>query len=73
MISFQDLDHGGLLTGFQNLVEKPKLAENVVSLLNKVLENKYSTSKSVEVQDLLIWNLWPDIIKIFGKSFKCFT
>ena len=70
MCTFQDLDDTGLLKGFQGLVEKPSVAENVVSLLNKVLDNKYSTSKGIQVQELLTWNFWPDIIKIFGENLK---
>ena len=66
----QDMDDTGLLTGFQGLVEKPNVAENVVSLLNKVLDTKYSTPKRIQVKELLTWNFWPDIIKIFGESFK---
>ena len=68
----QDLDDTGL-TGFQKLVENPNVTKNVVFLLNKVLQNKYpkfSTSKVIEVQELLTWKLWPDIIKIFGERFR---
>ena len=47
------------------------MADNaIVSLLNKVLDNKYSASKNIQVQELITWNLWPDIIKIFGEGFK---
>ena len=66
----QDLDDTRYLTGFEKLVEKTSVAENVVTLFNKVLHNKYpafSTYKKVEVQELLNWNFWPSIIKIFGK------
>ena len=69
----QDLDDVGFLTEFQKLVEKKSVAENVVSLLNKVLCNKYpkfSTLKRIQVHDLLTWNFWPDVIKIVGKPCK---
>ena len=68
IVILQDLDDTGLLTGFQGLVEKPNVAENVISLFNKVLDNKYSTSEGIKVHELLTWNLWPVIIKIFGES-----
>ena len=67
----QDSDHAGLFIGFQSLLENPKVAENIVSLLNKVLLNKhpnFSISKTIQVQELLSWNAWPDIIKTFGKN-----
>ena len=66
----QDLDDTGLLEGFQGLLDKPSVAENALSRLNKVLDNKYSASKGIQVQELLTWNIWPDIIKIFSKGFK---
>ena len=68
IIVLQDLDDTGLLTGFQGLVEKPNVAENVVSLLNKLLDNKYSTFERIQVHELLTWNYWPDIIRIFGEN-----
>ena len=66
-------DDTGYLTGFQKLVEKTGVAENVVSLFNKLLHNKYpkfTTSKTIHIQDLLSWSIWPDIIIIFGKVFN---
>ena len=66
----QDLDDAGLLKGFQGLLEKPSVAENALSHLNKVLDSKYSASKGIQVQELLTWSFWPDIIKIFGETFK---
>ena len=74
IIVLQDLDDIGVLTALQKLVEKRRVAENVVSLLNKVLHNKYpkfSSLKKIPEQELLTWNFWPEIIKIFGKIFKC--
>ena len=78
--TLQDLEDTRFLTWLQKLVEKSKLAENVLLLLNKALHNKYpkfSTSKQFQVQELLSWNFWPEIIKIFGKfkllMVQCFT
>ena len=73
IIVLQNLDDAGFLSGFQQLVEKKSVTKNVVSLLNKVLHNRYpnfSTSKEIQAQELLTWKLWPDFIKIVGKTCK---
>ena len=69
----QDLDDARFVTVLQKLVGKSSLAVNVVTLLNKILHNRYSNysaSKTIQIQDLLKGNFWPDIIKTFGKLYQ---
>ena len=73
IVVLQNLNDAGFLSGFQQLVEKKRVAKNVVSLLNKVLHNKYpnfSTSKEIQAKELLTWKFWPDFIKTVGKTCK---
>ena len=69
----QDLDDARFITVLQKLVEKSSLAVNVVTLLNKILHyqySNYSASKTIQIQDLLKGNFWPDTIKTFGELYQ---
>ena len=65
------MDDNEYVTGFEKAIETTSVPENILSLFNKFLHKKYamfSTCKKIEVLELLNWNFWPDIIRIFGKS-----
>jgi len=58
------------LIELQKLVKQQKLADKIMSLLNKYLCNiypKFATSKQISVEELLSRHLWPNFIRIFGE------
>ena len=69
-IHVQEFDQSELLTELQRLIKDPSLSDKVLSLLNKLLNNKYpkfADLKTLQIQEILAWKLWPNFIKMFGK------
>ena len=66
----KELDQTDLLIELQRLIKDPLLSDKVLSLLNKLLNNKYpkfADSKKLQIQEILAWKLWPNFVKILGE------
>jgi len=63
-----------LLKEIEKMIKVPNYKSKALILLNKVLLRKYpqvEDSKMITMEEIIDWDLWPNIFSILGKHFVC--
>ena len=61
-----------LLKEIEKMIKVPAYKNKALIVLNRVLLRRYpqvEDSKTITMEEIIDWNLWPNIFKMLGKYF----